>query len=544
MNPQPETPTRSISRRTIVGAAAWTTPAIILSVASPAHAVSTPGRPVTPTIEFLSTPPAVRSGETFGDVVISVTSNGATPVPAGTLISVSVSPLKFSDGSEYQEFAASGTLESVRISGISSAGVAGGIAVPVVARYSTAIAHAFLNVDEVRAGGVYAWGYNYSGEVGDGRLGTRTVPSRWLGNEKYTAITGAHGTFHAITTSGTIFATGYNAYGVLADNGTASSGTKGPQGPAKTIDGRTFVASRFGQANSCLDSTIFTFDADGRLHGVGNNPGGNFSINDGSTAGTQKGYNGYIPVGTEILARNPGKTIVSVSDAGWWRALYLLSDGTVWNAGSNQRRAMGNNGSENQQYLAAQTITASGAPLTNIVEAHATQDSSVYLDGEGNLWGAGKNTYGQLPGLGAKGAVAGVAVPLTRPEGKRVVKIWVNASDLESVFAKTEDGVIYMAGNNTTGYGSIGTNKPSVNVWTRVIVPDGKTIKHIEFGGEGGLYLMTDGTVYFAGQNDTGGPGTGVTAGNTVTMTQVPLPGPAVDIAGTYMDSYAVIVED
>lgn len=543
MNPQPEMPTRPISRRTIVGAAAWTTPAIVLSVASPAHAVSTPGKPETPTIEFITTPPAVRPGETFGDLVISVTSNGRTPVPAGTLIAVNVGSLTFSDGSSHKEFEATGTIESVRISGIRSADVPGGRAVPVRAQYLTAFAHTFLNVDSVRAGAVYAWGYNVSGEVGDGRTGTRTAPSRWLGTEKYTAITGAHGTFHAITTSGTIFATGYNAYGVLADNGTASSGTKGPQGPAKTLGGRTFSASRFAQANSCLDSTIFTFDADGYANGVGNNPGGNFSIQDGSTNGSQHANNGYRPVGLEILSANPGRSIVSISDAGWWRALYLLDDGTVWNSGSNRLYAMGNNGTLDKMYLAAQTVRQDGSPLTDIVEAHATQESSVYLDRSGNLWGAGHNQYGELPGLGAKGSITRYAARLTNPEGKKVVKIWVNASDKQSVFAKTEDGVIYMAGNNTTGYGSIGTDVASVNVWSRVIVPDGKTIKHIEFGGEGGLYLMTDGSVYFAGQNDTGGPGTGVTKGNTVIMSRVPLPGPAVDIAGTYMDSYAVIVE-
>lgn len=540
-NPEPQK--SPISRRTLVGAAAWTAPAIVMTVASPAAAASTPAKPA---IEFTKVSPAVAPGETFGDFVIMATDNGL-PVAAGTLITVILTSTTFPDGSTTKDFPATGTLDSVTISGLGSQSLVAGSAGIIIAAYGDVHASAFLNVDAVPAkqfGNVYAWGYNASGEVGDGKTGTRTVPSRWLGSEKFTSITGAHGTFHAITTAGTIYATGYNSKGVLANGNTTNSGTKGPQGPAITLGGGTFIASRFAQANSCLDSTIWAFDTDGQLHAVGNNPAGNFSINDGSTATTEKGYLGYVRAGTEILAANPGRTIVSVSDAGWWRAVYLLSDGTVWNAGANQRFAMGNNGKENVQYLAAQTITSDGRPLTNIVEALATQDSSVYLDRDGNLWGAGKNTYGQLPGLGAKGATATFAVRLTQPQGKRVVKIWVNASDLESVFAKTEDGVIYMAGNNTGGYGSIGSATASVNVWSEVIVPPGRTIAHIEFGGEGGLYLMTDGSVYFAGKNDTGGPGLGVTSGNTTIMTQVPLPGPAIDIAGTYMDSYAVIVAE
>jgi alpha-tubulin suppressor-like RCC1 family protein len=537
----PEPRESPLSRRALVGAAAWTAPAIVMTVASPAAAASAPSAPA---IEFTKVPPAVTPGGVFGDFVISATENGI-PVPAGTLITVTLTSTAFGDGTKTKQFPATGTLESVTLSGLGSDGLDAGQAGIMIASYREVYASAFLNVDRApvaQSGNVYAWGYNASGEVGDGRTGTRTVPSRWLGSEKFTAITGAHGTFHAITTAGTIYATGYNAYGVLANGNTTNSGTKGPQGPALTLGGKTFVASRFAQANSCLDSTIWTFDKDGYLHAVGNNPAGNFSINDGSTARTQKSYPGYVPTGMEILAANPGRTIVSVSDAGWYRALYLLSDGTVWNAGANERYAMGNNGKESAHYLAAQTITSDGRPLTNIVEALATQDSSVYLDRDGYLWGAGKNTYGQLPGLGAKNATATFAVRLTRPEGKRVVKIWVNASDLESVFAKTADGAIYMAGNNTTGYGSIGTTSASVNAWSRVIVPAGKTVAHIEFGGEGGLYLMTDGSVFFAGKNDTGGPGTGVTKGNTTIMTQVPLPGPAIDIAGTYMDSYAVVV--
>ncbi|MBO1738149.1 hypothetical protein [Leifsonia sp. TF02-11] len=543
-HPTPQKP--PVSRRTLVSAAAWTAPAIAMTAASPAAAVSTPTSK--PTIEFSTFPPPAKAGEVFGDIVIAATTDGVTPVPAGALITVTLTGTTFPGGATTETFVATGGPDSVTVSGISSAPLGENGAGTIWATYETAQTGAILRVEATavpQSGTVYAWGYNYSGEAGDATAPTAvTTPFRWPVAEKFTTITGAHGTFHAITTKGTIFASGYNAYGVLANGNTTSSGKKGPQGPAIKLTGETFYASKFAQANSCLDSTIFAFDLNGVAHGVGNNPGGNFSIQDGSTKSTQHTNKGYRPVGLEILRANPGRSIVAISDAGWWRALYLLDDGTVWNSGSNRRRAMGNNGTLDTMYLAAQTVKQNGAPLTDIIEAHATQESSIYLDRWGSLWGAGHNQYGELPGMGPKGTITPYAAPVTNPEGKKVVKIWVNASDLQSVFAKTEDGVIYMAGNNTTGYGSIGTTKPSVNVWTRVIVPDGKTIKHIEFGGEGGLYLMTDGSVYFSGKNDTGGPGTGTKAGNTTIMSRVPLPGPAIDVAGTYMDSYAVILAD
>jgi alpha-tubulin suppressor-like RCC1 family protein len=509
--------------------------------------LETLGAAPAPTVAFVTVPPSVKAGESFADVAIAATTDGTTPAPVNSEIRVELGgSVTFSDGSQSKTFPASGAATSVTISGIRSAMNSPAMSAPIVAHFSTATAHAMLEVSAPAAGNVYAWGYNYSGEAGDTTAPALVkTPFRWPIGQKFTSITGAHGTFHAITTAGTIYASGYNDYGVLANGNTTSSAKKGPQGPAIKLTGETFLASRFAQANSCLDSTIFAFDADGVAHGVGNNPGGNFSIQDGSTKSTQHANKGYRPVGLEILKANPGKSIVAISDAGWWRALYLLDDGTVWNSGSNRYYAMGNKGTLDTMYLAAQTVKQDGSPLTDIVEAHAMQESSVYLDRSGQLWGAGHNQCGELPGFGDKGTKRPYAARLTNPGGKKVVKIWVNASDLQSVFAKTEDGVIYMAGNNTRGYGGIGTSDPSVNVWSKVIVPNGRTIAHIEFGGEGGLYLMTDGSVYFAGWNNTGGAGLGVSNSTEYsTMVQVPVPGRAIDIAGTYMDSYAVIVAE
>lgn len=545
-NPQPETQDttrRGLSRRSIVTAGAWATPVIALSVATPAFAASTS----TATVSFTKVPGPIDAGGTFGDVVIAATTDGTTPAPAGDIITVQLlgSGLTFADGSTTKTFPATGAPASVTVSGIKSPTGTPAGDYSITASYSTATSVAILVV-KAQAGNMYVWGWNASGEIGNKSTAIQTTPYRWTGSQKYTAVSGSYGQIAGLTTGGTIMTTGINAYGVLGI-GSTSPGTTGailgPLGPAISSAGGTFVASRFAQANSCLDSTIWARDRNDVLYAVGNNPGGKFSIAGvGSTKGNQLTNTSYTPVGLEILKANPGKKIVSVSDAGWWRALYLLDDGTVWNSGSNRFTAMGNNGTLDTMYLASQTVKANGSPLTNIVEAYATQNSSLYLDSSGNLWGAGNNVYGQLVGVG-KGSTVKTAVPLTRPDSNPIVKIWVNASDGESVFAKTSDGTIYLAGNNTNGYGSIGTTSASANVWSKVIVPDGKTIANIKHGGDGGLFLMTDGSVYFAGANDTGGRGQGYTGGGQVTtMSQVPLPGPAIDIASTYYDSYAAVV--
>lgn len=157
---------------------------------------------------------------------------------------------------------------------------------------------------------------------------------------------------------------------------------------------------------------------------------------------------------------------------------------------------MGSNGTLGAQYLAAQTVMSTGSPLTGVVRVRVTQDTTLYLDGDGNLWGAGSPRYAQLPGH-ATSAQLRTALPVTPPGGKKVDRIRANSSDLESFFARTTDGVIYTAGNNTDGSSSVGhTNQ--VTVWTPIIVPSAKTVKNIAGRGNGNLFLMTDGTVCFA----------------------------------------------
>ncbi len=544
-NPEPQK--SPVSRRTLVGAAAWMAPAIAMTVASPAAAASAPSKPA---IEFTKVPPAVTPGGIFGDVVISATTNGV-PVPAGTLITVILSGTTFSDGTTTKDFPATGTLDSVTISGLSSGGLMAGQAGIIVANYAGVHASAFLNVDAApvpQSGNVYAWGYNAHGAAGDGTVvNPRTAPVAWVGGNKFNSIYGGYQHFAAVSTAGTVYMAGSNASGPFG-NGTASgTSAKGPVGPALN-EGLTAAftdAARAVKTQAMYDQTTWIHGTDGRIYACGENSSDMFSLKDGTANGAADNPKGGLkPVGTQILNANPGKTILWASGNGWYRAAYLLSDGTVWNSGSNNYFGMGNNGTKGAQYLAAQTVTNTGAPLTNIVQVRVTQDATMYLDRDGNLWGAGSNTYGQLPGIGATTATAPAAVRLTQPAGKQVAQIWANSSDSESFFAKTTDGTFYAVGANVTGSNSVGHANRSTNTWEQVIVPADRTISDIAGGGNGNLFLMTDGSVFFAGQNNTGGPGTGLTSGNTTTMTQVPLNRRAIDIAATWYDSYAVILAD
>ena len=104
-----ENPKSKVSRRTIVGAAAWSAPVIALSAASPAQAVSQPPVPPTPTLVFTNkasfTAPKAYTGPGFyaayygsdgnaGTILkgpqIAASPNGTLPAGAGDQITITL----------------------------------------------------------------------------------------------------------------------------------------------------------------------------------------------------------------------------------------------------------------------------------------------------------------------------------------------------------------------------------------------------------------------------------------------------------------------
>lgn len=534
--------TPSLSRRTVLGTAAWAAPAIALSVASPAHAASQ-----TPTVTFVTVPPAVAPGATYGVVVIAATTNGLTPAPAGSIIVVTLTNAHFADGSTTKGFPATGALESVTISGIVADADSTATSNPIVATYLSANASGVLEVlvaPVMQTGNVFGWGYNAEGQNGNGK-GDALRPKPWNTSEVFQAIYGGWSAFGAVTPAGTVFLTGNNGNECFGDTSPAASSTAGrPYGPAlnETRTAPFTMASHVVATHGPYDSGMWIMGKDGQLYTAGENSGDQYSLGDGTKPGdTDNPKGGFKPAGLEILKKNPGRKIVYAASAGWFHAAYLLDDGTAWFSGANRFHTFGNNGVLNAQYLAAQPVKSDGTPLVNIKQVRPAQDATMFLDNDGKLWGAGTSTWGTLPGAVAKSKSTPVALPLTQPSGKDVINIWVNASNSESFFAQTTDGAVYSVGRNINGSSGVG-HINEILVWTPVLVPAGKSLAKIYGGGNGNLFLMTDGTVYFAGANDTGGAGNDTKGGNISTMVQVPLPRPAFEIAATYYDSYAAIL--
>ncbi|WP_424936077.1 MULTISPECIES: hypothetical protein [Bacteria] len=434
----------------------------------------------------------------------------------------------------------------------------------------TATSNPVVVTIDATVGTLYSWGYNAEGQIGADKVGgVQTTPIARTDGRKYAAVVGSWSALAGIAADGHIYTAGNNGSGPLAmgwygGKAGVNDGNRTPQavGPAGTTDATGVgtptgvlanVVAAYTGKGCTLDETFFVSTADGSFWGAGENAGGGFSRKDGSSGGTSDrtfGYTAYAPIGVEILAKNPGRTIRQPAISGWFRSAYLLDDGTVWNAGRNNYSAFGTGSAvaDGKDTYAAQTVREDGSPLTGIRQIAITQRTQMYLDAEGKIWGSGTNSWGRMPGF-ALDAKKNFASRLTQPEGKDVRNLWTNGSDGGFYVAETVDGMLYAAGANLSGSASIGTTATNrMNEWIPVVgVPAGKAIVDIQFGHDGGLWLFDDGSVYFSGLNDTGGLGNGTANGTRVTtMTQVPIPGgkKAISIAATFWDSYAVVTAD
>ena len=209
-------------------------------------------------------------------------------------------------------------------------------------------------------GTVAAWGYNYSGELGNNSTTDCPVPVSVNTDDGTSALFGqtvvavAAGAFYsvALCADGTVAAWGYNYGGQLGNNGTTDSPVPvavDTTSGASALFGRTVVAVAAGGGHSvalCSDGTVAAW-------------GSNYSGQLGNNSMT----NSQVPVmvntagGTSALS---GQTVVAVA-AGASHSMALCADGTLVAWGRNTESELGNNSTTPSQVPVALSTTALAA---------------------------------------------------------------------------------------------------------------------------------------------------------------------------------------
>lgn len=224
-------------------------------------------------------------------------------------------------------------------------------------------------------GTVWAWGYNYYGQLGDGGNSNRNLPVQVKNSSGAGALGGviavAAGGFHslALAANGTVWAWGYNDIGQLGDGSNLSSNK-----PVQVKD----------QSGTAPLSGIIAIAA-----------GNSFSLalkNDGTVWGWGGNWGGQLGNGTSAASQLPSMAIISgisAMDAGASFSLGLESDGAVWSWGGNESGQLGSG------RLDSSVLPTILTGLPGVASISAGGDHALALEPDGVLWAWGSNESGQ-----------------------------------------------------------------------------------------------------------------------------------------------------
>lgn len=227
-----------------------------------------------------------------------------------------------------------------------------------------------------------------------------------------------------------------------------------------------------------------------------------------------------------VVATLPGKA-VAIS-AGWnWNAV-LLADGRVMSWGFTSDGSTGQGTPSGTKTTPGFVLDkATGQPLGGIVSLSAGYLHGLALNASGQIYGWGRNTYGQLAQDDSVGVYSS-AVPIKAPGG---TDLWtgiqmVVAGGNQSL-ALDGSGKVFSWGYSQNGELGDGANHPRVNesglpaaVVNTAGIGQLGDIAAIAAGAEHGLALAKDGSLLIWGRGNDGNLGQG---GTSTTKSYVPL---------------------
>jgi alpha-tubulin suppressor-like RCC1 family protein len=275
-------------------------------------------------------------------------------------------------------------------------GTASGVGPVQVSNLSNVIAIAGASADGYALksdGTVWAWGYNADGELGNGNTGTNSaIPVEVSGLSQVIAIASGYGAAYVLKSDGTVWAWGLNRYGEIG-NGTTGGHSDLPV-QVSGLTGVTAIAGSPSQSGYALKS-------DGTAWAWGNNSSG--QLGDGQEAQTGMPADSNVPVQIMGLAN------VTAIAGGGGTAYAVTSGGAAWAWGTNGSGQLGT-GASGSDVLVPSRITS----LSNVAAVAGGNDGGYALESNGTVWSWGSNGYGQL-GTGTRGSERDVPVEAVLP---------------------------------------------------------------------------------------------------------------------------------
>jgi len=312
-------------------------------------------------------------------------------------------------------------------------------------------------------GRVWAWGGNFTGKIGNGTTSNRPTPFQWPGVTGVRSLANGNAHSFVVRSDGTALGTGQNMAAQIG-TGAASNFATSPTS-VTVLSGIRAMAAGGNQYTVALrnDGTVWHWGVlpNGtstttplQVSGLSNVVSicANTQVNGYALALRSDGtvwfwgndtISGALPgQGSEVRnvgapVQVPALTRITQVRCGWFAALALRDDGTVWSWG--QGEALGNGGSPRTVYTPAQV-----AGLSNVVSIALWFWSAVAIDSAGSAWVWGDNSSGQL-GLGN-------TTGQDRPQQVTAITNVVEAAaGYQHLLFLRSDGTVWASGTNQVG---------------------------------------------------------------------------------------------
>jgi alpha-tubulin suppressor-like RCC1 family protein len=328
----------------------------------------------------------------------------------------------------------------------------------------------FVRNDSFTEGGLWVWGRNSYGQLGDNSITNRSSPVQTVsGGTNWKLVAGGENHIAAIKTDGTLWTWGRNDFGNLGDNSITHRSS-----PVQTVSGGTNWKQVAGGSTHTAaiktDGTLWTW-------------GGNFY--------GQLGDNSITNRSSPVQTVSGGTNWKQVASGGVHTAA-IKTDGTLWTWGRNDLGALGDN-SITHRSSPVQTVSG-GTNWKQVSGGNHT----VAIKTDGTLWTWGFNFAGVL----GDNSITHRSSPVQTVSGGTNWK-QVSGGNLHTAAIKT-DGTLWTWGYNS--YGQLGDNSSTSRSSPVQTVSGGTNWKQVS-GGNHTVAIKTDGTLWTWGRNDLGALG-------------------------------------
>jgi alpha-tubulin suppressor-like RCC1 family protein len=337
---------------------------------------------------------------------------------------------------------------------------------------TTDFSDVFIRRDLFSSGGLWTWGYNINGQLGDNTTVNKSSPIQTVaGGTNWKQVSSGVQSTAAIKTDGTLWTWGYNTNGTLGDNTFVNKSS-----PVQTVAGGTnwkqVACGFYNTAAIKTDGTLWTW-----------------------------GYNINGQLGDNTIA-NKSSPVQTVAGGTNWKQVTcyyhtaaIKTDGTLWTWGYNNYGQLGDNTGGAGTYKSSPVQTVAGG--TNWKQVACGFYNTAAIKTDGTLWTWGYNINGQL----GDNTIVDKSSPVQTVAGGTN---WnqVACGDSNNTAAIKTDGTLWLWGANDRG--TLGDNTIVDKSSPVQTVAGGTNWKQVACGFYNTAAIKTDGTLWTWGDNSYG----------------------------------------